>query len=242
MKLKISDPSTGCTKMVVIEEDAEIKLRSFFDRKMSEEVEGDNLGPEYKGYVFRIVGGQDKSGFAMKQGVLANTRVRLLLDRGSLGFQKWRGRDGERRRKSVRGCIVGPDLSVLCLTVVKKGDAELPGITDTVKPRTHGPKRASKIRKLFNLTKADDVRKYVIKRERKVAKNKKVLKGVKIQRLVTPDRIRRKAKEIKRSIKRVAASKAEKKAYAKLLSKRKAETQKKTEAAQQKKTEAAQKK
>merc|ERR1712137_1060971 len=179
MKLKISDPSTGMTKMVVIEEDADIKLRAFFDRKMSEEVEGDNIGPEYKGYVFKIVGGQDKSGFAMKQGILANTRVRLLLE---------------------RGCIVGPDLSVLCLTVVKKGDAELPGITDSVKPRTHGPKRASKIRKLFNLTKADDVRKYVIKRERKVAKNKKVLKGVKVQRLVTPDRIRRKAKEIKRSI------------------------------------------
>ena len=37
--------------------------------------------------------------------------------------------------------------------IVKKGDAELPGLTDEEKPRLRGPKRASKIRKLFNLTK-----------------------------------------------------------------------------------------
>ena len=37
----------------------------------------------------------------------------------------------------------------------------MPGLTDESKPRLRGPKRASKIRKLFNLTKEDDVRKYV---------------------------------------------------------------------------------
>lgn len=41
------------------------------------------------------------------------------------------------------------------------GETELPGLTDEEKPRLRGPKRASKIRKLFNLTKDDDVRKYV---------------------------------------------------------------------------------
>lgn len=44
---------------------------------------------------------------------------------------------------------------------MKKGDNDLPGLTDTEKPRMRGPKRASKIRKLFNLSKEDDVRKYV---------------------------------------------------------------------------------
>lgn len=43
----------------------------------------------------------------------------------------------------------------------KSGEQELPGLTDEEKPRLRGPKRASKIRKLFNLTKDDDVRKYV---------------------------------------------------------------------------------
>ncbi|KAK5838116.1 hypothetical protein PVK06_006843 [Gossypium arboreum] len=35
------------------------------------------------------------------------------------------------------------------------------GLTDTGKTRMRAPKRASKIRKLFNLSKEDDVRKYV---------------------------------------------------------------------------------
>ncbi|MBA0601630.1 hypothetical protein Gorai_004803, partial [Gossypium raimondii] len=76
-------------------------------------------------------------------------------------FRGYGRRNGERRRKSVRGCIVSQDLSVLNLVIVKKGENDLPGLTDTEKPRMRGPKRASKIRKLFNLSKEDDVRKYV---------------------------------------------------------------------------------
>ena len=53
----------------------------------------------------------------------------------------------------MRGCIVSQDLSVLNLVIVKKGEQELPGLTDEEKPRMRGPKRASKIRKLFNLSK-----------------------------------------------------------------------------------------
>lgn len=56
---------------------------------------------------------------------------------------------------------MSPDLSVLNLVIVKKGENDLPGLTDIEKPRMRGPKRASKIRKLFNLSKDDDVRKYV---------------------------------------------------------------------------------
>lgn len=37
---------------------------------------------EFKGYVFKIMGGCDKQGFPMKQGVLTPGRVRLLLHRG----------------------------------------------------------------------------------------------------------------------------------------------------------------
>jgi small subunit ribosomal protein S6e len=99
----------------------------------------------------------------MKQGVLRNDRVRLLLGKGASCFRERRA--GARKRKSVRGCIVGPDLSVINLVVVAKGENEIPGLTDTVKPRRLGPKRASKIKKLFNLSKEDDVRKYVIRRQ-----------------------------------------------------------------------------
>lgn len=122
---------------------------------MGAEVPGDSLGDEWKGYVFRITGGNDKQGFPMKQGVMHPTRVRLLLSTGHSCYRP--RRTGERRRKSVRGCIVGMDLAVLALSIVKQGEGEIPGITDTVLPKRLGPKRANKIRKMFGLTKEDDV-------------------------------------------------------------------------------------
>jgi small subunit ribosomal protein S6e len=64
----------------------------------------------------------------MKQGIFSNTRVRLLLKPGSQGYRA--KRSGERKRKSVRGCIVGPDLKMLSCVVVKKGEKEIPGLTD----------------------------------------------------------------------------------------------------------------
>lgn len=56
----------------------------------------------------------------MKQGVLTNGRVRLLLAKGHSCYRP--RRTGERKRKSVRGCIVDANLSVLALVVVKKGE------------------------------------------------------------------------------------------------------------------------
>jgi len=123
---------------------------------MGAEVPADSLGDEWTGYIVRITGGNDKQGFPMKQGVILPYRVRLLLSDGHSCYRP--RRTGERKRKSVRGCIVGMDLSVLALTIVKQGDKDIPGLTDVVHPKRLGPKRATKIRKFFSLTKEDDVR------------------------------------------------------------------------------------
>jgi small subunit ribosomal protein S6e len=42
---------------------------------MAGEVSGDSLGDEFKGYVFRIGGGNDKQGFPMKQGLLTSLDI-----------------------------------------------------------------------------------------------------------------------------------------------------------------------
>jgi len=188
MKLNISCPTTGCQKAIVI--DDEKKLSIFYGRRMGQEVDGDILGDEFKGYIFKITGGNDKDGFSMKQGVLVQGRVRLLMKAGHSCYRPRRA--GERKRKSVRGCIVGSDLSVIALSIAKVGEQAIAGLTDTKQPKRLGPKRATRIRKLFALTKDDDVRRFVIRR--KIEKEGKPVryKAPKIQRLVTDARLRRK--------------------------------------------------
>ncbi|KAJ1991467.1 40S ribosomal protein S6 [Coemansia umbellata] len=219
--LNIANLANGCQKS--IEVDDELKLRAFYDKQMSNEVPGDSLGDEFKGYVFRITGGNDKQGFPMKQGVLHPGRVRLLLSKGHTCYRP--RRSGERRRKSVRGCIVGPDLSTISLVIVKQGETEIPGLTDGSVPKRLGPKRANNIRKLFNLTKEDDVRKFVIRREvvPKNAEKKPYTKAPKIQRLVTPRTLMHKRRLVTLKKRQQEKSKEAAAEYAKLLAQRQKE-------------------
>ena len=40
------------------------------------------MGDDYKGYVFKITGGNDKQGFVMKQVIMAQGRTRILFKKG----------------------------------------------------------------------------------------------------------------------------------------------------------------
>ena len=126
MKFNISYPLTGAQKMIDI--DDEKRYSCFYDRKIGHEVDADTLGDDWNGYIFKITGGNDKDGFTMKQGVLVNGRVRLLMKKGMTCFRPRKA--GHRKRKSVRGCIVGQDICVLSVSIVKKGEKEIPGLTD----------------------------------------------------------------------------------------------------------------
>jgi len=46
---------------------------------MGQEINGEVMGEQFKGYVFRITGGNDKQGFTMKQGILVQGRSRILF-------------------------------------------------------------------------------------------------------------------------------------------------------------------
>ncbi|XP_073829607.1 ribosomal protein S6 [Musca autumnalis] len=233
MKLNVSFPATGCQKLFEVVD--EHKLRVFYEKRMGQVVEADILGDEWKGYMLRIAGGNDKQGFPMKQGVLSHGRVRLLLKKGHSCYRP--RRTGERKRKSVRGCIVDANMSVLALVIVKKGENDIAGLTDTSVPRRLGPKRASKIRKLYNLSKEDDVRRFVVRRPLPAKDNKKATsKAPKIQRLITPVVLQRKRRRIALKKKRQVASKEAAADYAKLLAQRKKENKAKREEAKRRRS------
>ncbi|KAJ7481750.1 40s ribosomal protein s6-b [Mycena latifolia] len=221
MKINIANPATGQQKLIDI--DDERRYRIFYDKKIAQEVAADSIGPEWAGYVLRITGGNDKQGFPMKQGVLLPYRVKLLLADGHSCYRS--RRTGERKRKSVRGCIVGPDIAVLSVVLVKQGEGEIEGLTDNVLPKRLGPKRATKIKRFFNLGKEDDVRKYVVRREVTPKKEggKPYTKAPKIQRLVTPMRLQRR-RHLRSLIRRRTEHQKEQKAeYDVLIAKRVAE-------------------
>merc|ERR1711890_12593 len=167
MKLNISYPANGTQKSIDI--DDEHKLRVFYEKRMGQEVEGDSVGDEFKGYIFRITGGNDKQGFPMKQGVTHPTRVKLLLAKGHSCYR----------------------------------------------PRRTG----ERIRKFFGLSKEDDVRQFVVRRE-VVKGDKKYTKAPKIQRLVTPQTLQRKRALKAKKIKNAQQQRDAAAEYAQLLAQR----------------------
>ncbi|KAK4699882.1 small subunit ribosomal protein S6e, partial [Phenoliferia sp. Uapishka_3] len=236
MKLCLANPATGQQKTIEI--DDERRTRIFYEKRMSQEVAVDTLGDEFKGYVVRITGGNDKQGFPLKQGVLVPHRVKLLLSKGHSCYRP--RKTGERKRKSVRGCIVGADVRALALVIVKQGENDIPGLTDEVLPKRLGPKRATKIRRFFNLEKKDDVRKFVIRREvtSKTEGAKPYTKAPKIQRLVTPERLQRRRHLRSLKKRKTESQKVQVAEYKTVLAKRLAEKKVKVAAAKTKKNAA----
>ena len=89
--------------------------------------------------------------------------------------------------------VIGSERVLQSADVSPGPPQEIPGLTDVTIPRRLGPKRANKIRKLFNLGKEDDVRQYVLKRPLPAKEGKENakqrFKSPKIQRLITPVRL-----------------------------------------------------
>ncbi|OBS67702.1 hypothetical protein A6R68_03757, partial [Neotoma lepida] len=90
MKLNISFPATSCQKLIQLED--EHKLCMFYEKHMATEVAADALGEEWKGYVVRISGRNDKQHFPRKQGILTHSSVvHLLLSKEHSYYRPRRG-------------------------------------------------------------------------------------------------------------------------------------------------------
>lgn len=216
MKLSIANPARTTQKVVEIEHNVESAL---YEKRIKDVIEGEIISPEWAGFLLQITGGTDKQGFPMKPGLMTPERVRLMLKKGDTGF---RCTDkGLRRRKSVRGDVVSSQIGVLNLKVVKEGEHIFDGFNNIVNPLPKGPKRATKIRKLFGLSSdVTDLEEYVVGRT-KVMKNgeTKIVKP-KIQRLVTEKKIQRWEARISQRIERQKQGREKKAKYYAMMKER----------------------
>lgn len=100
---------------------------------------------------------------------------------------------------------------------MKKGDKEIAGCTDKDVPSRLFKKRRNNIAAVFGLTKKDDVRRYVARREVKRG-DKTHYKAPKIQRLITEKCLRRKKLIKREKLERFKTSKEAAAKYEKLMS------------------------
>ena len=203
MRLTLAYPNNG-TQIVIDVDDAQA-LANLYDKRLGQDIDGAILGEQFSGYLFRLCGGFDKQGFPMKQGLITPRRATPLLRAGVSCYRPRKA--GERKRKTVRGCIISPEISALHLVVLEKGPQDVKGLTDVVVPRRYSPKIANKIREQFGAAKDADVTQLVIKREVKPGK----FTQPKVQRLITDRRLRNKKRMLdeRKTRKEAAARKAE---------------------------------
>jgi len=88
--------------------------------KIGDEIDASLVG--LSGYKLKITGGSDKNGFPMKKDVDGPRRIRTLVS-GGLGFKPQR--DGQRRRKTVRGNTVSDDIVQINTIVTEKGSKSI---------------------------------------------------------------------------------------------------------------------
>eukprot|EP00340_Litonotus_pictus_P000823 CAMPEP_0170527206 /NCGR_PEP_ID=MMETSP0209-20121228/12666_1 /TAXON_ID=665100 ORGANISM="Litonotus pictus, Strain P1" /NCGR_SAMPLE_ID=MMETSP0209 /ASSEMBLY_ACC=CAM_ASM_000301 /LENGTH=218 /DNA_ID=CAMNT_0010817581 /DNA_START=111 /DNA_END=767 /DNA_ORIENTATION=+ len=186
-------------------------MSHLIDKRIGNEVEGEVISDLFEGYIFKVTGGIDRDGFGMKNGVLTAERRRLLLGKDAQGirFRKFVHRRGTKIRKLVRGCIISPEIRMVNLKIVKVGTNVIPGLTNPEEaiPKRLAPKTANGILKEFGLLdiynkkkqNAEErktlrymITKFANKREVKTKNGKVYTKRPKVQRLITPLRLRRK--------------------------------------------------
>jgi small subunit ribosomal protein S6e len=142
------------------------KANSLLGKKIGDIIEGSML--DVKGDLL-ITGGSDKDGFAMRKDIDGPIRKKILLSR-SIGFKP--KRDGERRKKRVRGNMITDEIIQINTKVIakpkkvtKKKEPEVKKEVPEEKPKEEKPKKAKK-----------EVKKKALKTEEKPKPKKKTVK------------------------------------------------------------------
>ncbi len=111
-KIIVSDPETGTSKVVELEE---ARATPFIGRRIGEVLDGTVVDlPAHK---VQIKGGSDKDGVPMSGNVHGGVRRNVVLS-GGAGFNPTR--KGERQRKAVRGNTITDEIVQINLKITEK--------------------------------------------------------------------------------------------------------------------------
>ena len=122
-KIIVSDPQTGTSKIVELEE---ARAAPFIGRKIGETMDGAVVDmPATK---VQIMGGSDKDGVPIRPNVHGGVRRQVVLS-GGVGFNP--KKEGQRKRKAVRGNIITDEIAQINMKIV-----EQPSKPKEAKPQT----------------------------------------------------------------------------------------------------------
>lgn len=111
-KVIVSDPQTGTSKVVELEE---ARATPLIGRKMGETIDGAVVDlPAHK---VQILGGSDKDGVPMRANVHGGGRRAVILS-GGAGFKPTR--EGERKRKTVRGSTITDEIVQINMKIMSR--------------------------------------------------------------------------------------------------------------------------
>ena len=112
-KTVIADPKSKMAYQKVLSEE---KSNALVGKSVGEEIDGIFL--DLPGYRLKITGGSDGSGVPMRGDIAGNQRRRLLMT-NSVGFTPMK--DGQRKRKLIRGKSLSGEISQINLKVIEYG-------------------------------------------------------------------------------------------------------------------------
>ena len=111
-QLNLADGKQSYKKKI----DDDAMTRHLIGKGVGDELEGSFI--DFDGYLFKITGGSDHSGFPMVPGVQGAMPKRILIGHRGVGYKPTR--KGKRRRKRVRGRLISEDIYQINLKILER--------------------------------------------------------------------------------------------------------------------------
>jgi small subunit ribosomal protein S6e len=132
MRIVISDTKTGKSYQAEVPKDQEALIAG---KRIGDKIDGGLVGAA--GYQLEFTGGSDGSGFPMRADIPGQRKMPVLVTEG-VGFHT--KRDGERRRRVLRGNTYSADMAQVNTKVVAPGAVPL----DQIFVKAEGEKKEKK--------------------------------------------------------------------------------------------------